>query len=60
MLIFVAIGLLFALFGDMMRYGIGAYSLRHSMILAAQSLAGWTFSGLAVAWCVKPETEKHQ
>jgi hypothetical protein len=57
-LFFIGIGLLFALLGDMMRYGIGAYSLHHSLILAAQNLAGWTLAGLAVAWCVKPETDE--
>jgi len=55
-LFFAAIGLLFALFGDMMRYGIGAYSLNHALIFAAQDLACWTLAGLAVACCVKPET----
>ena len=53
-LFFAAIGLLFALFGDMMRYGIGAYALSHALIFAAQSLVGWTLAGLAVACCVKP------
>ena len=39
-LFFAAIGLLFAIFSDLMRYGIGAYSMRHALVFAAQSLAG--------------------
>jgi hypothetical protein len=55
-LYFVVIGLLLALFGDMMRYGIGSYALHHSLILAGQTLIGWTLAGLAVASVVKLET----
>jgi hypothetical protein len=52
-LFYVAIGALFALFGDLMRYGIGSYSMHHALILAAQSLAGWLLCGLAVAAVVR-------
>jgi len=55
-LFFAAIGLLFALFSDLMQYGIGAYALHHALILAAQGFVSWTLAGLVVARCVRPET----
>jgi hypothetical protein len=53
-LFFAAIGLLFALFSDLMQYGIGAYALHHALILAAQDFVSWTLAGLVVARCVRP------
>jgi hypothetical protein len=55
-LFFAAIGLLLALFSDLMQYGIGAYSLHHALILGAQDFGSWTLAGLAVASAVKPKT----
>ena len=54
-LFFSAIGLLFAVFGDLSEFGIGSYPLRDALVLAAHSIFIWTFVGLAVAWRMKPE-----
>jgi hypothetical protein len=54
-LFFAAIGLLLALFSDLMRYDIGAYALHHALMFAAQDFVSWTLAGLAVAWCVRSE-----
>lgn len=53
-LFFTAIGLLFALFGDMTRYGIGDYPMRDSLILSLHNIVVWTVAGLVVAWRIKP------
>jgi len=57
-LFFAAIGLLFAIFSDLMQYGIGSYSLHHALIFAAQDFVGWTLAGFAVASVVRPETTR--
>lgn len=54
-LFFSAIGLLFALFGDLSNYGIGNYPLGDALILAVYNICVWTIVGLVVAWCIKPE-----
>ena len=56
-LFFVAIGLLFALFTDLLNYGIGDYPLRDALLLAAHSVLLWTAVGLVVAWQMKPKSE---
>jgi hypothetical protein len=53
-LFFSLIGLLFAVFGDLTRSGIGGYPLQSALILAAHSVIVWTVVGLAVAWRMKP------
>ncbi len=53
-LFFAAIGLLFALFGDLTRFGIGGYSLKPALLLALNSVVAWTLVGLVVAWRIKP------
>ena len=54
-LFFVAIGLLFAAFSDLMNFGIDGYSLNDALILAAHDIIVWTLVGLVVAWRIKPE-----
>jgi hypothetical protein len=54
-LFFTAIGLLFALFSDLMNYGIGNYPLNNAIILAVHSIVVWTVVGLVVAWRMKPD-----
>jgi hypothetical protein len=49
-LFFVAIGLLFAVFGTLTHYGIDSYPLRDALKLAAYDLIAWTLVGLVVAW----------
>lgn len=54
-LFFTVIGLLFALFGDLMQFGIGGYSFKPALLLALNSVVAWTLVGLVVAWRIKPE-----
>lgn len=56
-LFFVAIGLLFAVFGDLSNFGIGNYSLSDALILAVYNIAIWTIVGLVVGWRMKPEED---
>lgn len=53
-LFFIAIGLLFALFADVMKYGIGGYPAGDTLLLAANHVAVWTLVGLVVAWRLTP------
>jgi hypothetical protein len=53
-LFFTAIGLLFALYGDLTRYGIGNYPLNDALALAAFHIVAWTLVGLVVAWRIQP------
>ena len=54
-LFFAAIGLLFAVFGNLSNFGIANYPLRDTLILAAYNIFVWTIIGLVVAWQMKPE-----
>ncbi len=54
-LFFTAIGLLFAVFGNLSDFGIGSYPLRDALILAIHNILIWTIVGLAVALRMKPE-----
>ena len=53
--IFVAIGVLFAIFGDLTNFGIGSYPVGDAIILATRDIIVWTLVGLVVAWRVQPE-----
>ena len=53
-LFFVAIGLLFALFGDLLDFGIDRYSLGDALLVAANNLLAWTLVGLVVAKYFRP------
>jgi len=53
-LFFTAIGLLFAIYGDLTSYGIGGYSLNGALAFAAYHIVTWTLVGLAVAWRIRP------
>jgi hypothetical protein len=48
--VFVAIGLLFALFTDLANLGIGGYPPGDAMKLAARHVIDWTLVGLVIAW----------
>lgn len=54
-LYFTAIGLLFAVFGDLAKFGIGGYPLGDAIALALHSIVVWTVVGLVVAWRIRPE-----
>lgn len=53
-LFFMAIGLLFAIYGDLTTFGIGNYPLNGALALAAYHVVTWTLVGLAVAWRIRP------
>ena len=53
-LFFVAIGLLFAVFGDLMNFGIDKYSLTDALLIAANDILAWTLVGLVVAKSFRP------
>jgi hypothetical protein len=54
-LFFAAIGLLFAVFGNLANSGIGSYPPRDTLILAGYDIVLWTLVGLVVAWRIRPE-----
>lgn len=49
-----ALGLLFALFSDLAKFGIGGYPLRSVLLLAANSFVSWILAGLVMARWMKP------
>ena len=53
-LFFTGIGLLVALFTDLMDFGIGNYPLKDAFIYAIYNIITWTVIGLVVAWRMKP------
>lgn len=53
-LFFTAIGLLFAIYGDLTSYGIGNYPLIGALAFGAYHIVTWTLVGLAVAWRIRP------
>ena len=55
LLFFTAIGLLFAVFGDLMSFGIDGYPLDDVLMLALYDLVAWILVGLVVAWRIQPE-----
>lgn len=54
-LFFASIGFLFAVFDDLMDFGIGGYPLSDALALAVHDVVVWTFVGLVVAWRIRPE-----
>jgi hypothetical protein len=56
-LFFVAIGLLFALFSDLMSFGIGNYPIKDAVAHAVNHIIVWTLVGLVVAWRIRPRSE---
>ena len=52
-LFFTAIGLLFAIYGDLTSYGIGNYPLNDALAFAAFHIVTWTLVGLVVAWRIR-------
>ena len=55
-LFIAAIGLLFAVFSDLAKFGIGGYPLPSLLLLAANDFISWTLAGLVVAWWLKPKS----
>lgn len=53
-LFFTIIGVLFAVFSDLQKFGIGGYPLRDAVLLGAHSIVVWTLVGLIIAWRIKP------
>lgn len=58
-LFFTGIGLLFAIYGNLTRFGIGDYPFRDAFILAIYNLIVWTMIGLVMAKWMKPETDSN-
>jgi len=54
-LFFTAIGVLVAVFSDLMDFGIGGYPAGDALIIAAHDIVVWTVMGLVVAWRIQPE-----
>ena len=54
-LYFVGIGLLIALYGDLMLFNIDGYPLKDALLITLNDVITWTLVGLAVAWRIKPE-----
>ena len=52
-LFFTAIGLLFAIYGDLTSYGIGNDPLNDALAFAAFHIVTWTLVGLVVAWRIR-------
>lgn len=53
-LFFVSIGLVLAIFSDLMDFGIGGYPINDTLWLAANTVATWTLVGVVVAWRIRP------
>jgi hypothetical protein len=54
MAVFVAIGLLVALVGDLSNFGIGGYPPGDAVVLASRHVLDWTLVGLVIAWRIGP------
>lgn len=54
-LFFVAIGLLFGLYGDLMLLNIDGYPNKEALLIALNDVIAWSLVGLAVAWRTQPE-----
>ena len=55
-LFFTGIGLIIAIFIDLMNFGIGNYPPKDALILAIHDIVVWTVMGLVIAWQMKPES----
>jgi hypothetical protein len=52
------IGLLFAVFSDLKKYGIGNYPLSDTLIMTLHNIILWTVLGLIIGLFIKPTTIK--
>jgi len=55
-LFFVVMGVVFGLFGDLTRFGIGGYPMSDAIALALHDTVAWSVVGLVVAWRFRPAT----
>jgi hypothetical protein len=53
-----SIGLLIAVFAGLSKYGIGAYPLRTTLLLAAYDLVSWIIAGLVIAGIMRAPAEQ--
>jgi hypothetical protein len=53
-LFFTGIGLLFALYADLIRIGIGGYPATDALLFTLYHVIAWTLVGVLVAWRMKP------
>lgn len=54
----VLIGLLFAFFSDLKKYGIGNYPLSDTLIITLHNIILWTVLGLVISLFIKPDAKK--
>ena len=54
----ILIGLLFAVFGDLKKYGIGNYPLSDTLIITLHNIILWTVLGLVIGLFIKPIPKK--
>ncbi len=52
----IVIGLLFVVFSDLKKYGIGGYPLSDTLIMAFHNIILWTVLGLVVGLFIKPKS----
>lgn len=57
-LFFAAIGLLLAVYGELMNFGIDGYRLADALLWAAYDITSWTLTGLVVAWRLQPRPNR--
>jgi hypothetical protein len=59
--LFVAvIGVLFAVFGELTKYGIGGYPSQSALLLAAYDVVSWTLAGLVIARFMRAPAEARE
>jgi hypothetical protein len=56
----VIIGLLFAFFSDIKKYGIGNYPLNDTLIMTFHNIILWTVLGLVISLFIKPIPDKSE
>jgi hypothetical protein len=54
----ILIGLLFAVFSDLKKYGIGNYPLSDTLIMTLHNIILWTILGLVIGRIIKPVSKK--
>jgi len=54
----ILIGLLFAVFSDLKKYGIGNYPLSDTLIMTCHNIIIWTVLGLVIGLIIKPSAKE--